>query len=116
MSDNSNYLKFRGKCLEFCNEAIEKDPTLTLVRGHYYCPIWNTEDAHWWTVREDGTIYDPTCLQFPSNGMGIYTPFDGNVNCSECGKSIPEDEAEFESNYCFCSYECHGRFVGVFTK
>jgi hypothetical protein len=35
------------------------------------------------------------------------------VQCSECGKEMKEEEASYESNYCFCSYECHGRFVGV---
>lgn len=109
-----DYLKFRGKCKEFCEQALLEDPTLTMVRGHYYCPIWNTDEAHWWTVRPDGTIYDPTKAQFASRGLGIYTPFNGMVSCSECGKEIPEEEASFESNYTFCSNRCHSRFVGIY--
>jgi hypothetical protein len=108
-----NYLKFRGKCKELSEAACREDPTLTLVRGHYYCPIWNTEECHWWTTRPDGTIHDPSKLQFPSAGMGIYTPFNGMVTCSECGKELVEKEARFESNYCFCSVKCHMRFVGL---
>lgn len=61
----------------------------------------------------DGTIFDPTREQFPSKGFGIYTPFDGTVECSECGKTLKEEEAQFESRYCFCSTRCHMRFVGL---
>ena len=110
-----NYTKYRGKCKEFCEEAIKNDPSLTLVRGHYYCPIWNSDEPHWWTVKEDGTIFDPTKLQFASSGLGIYTPFNGMVTCAECGIEIPEEEADIDGNYCFCSYKCHGRFVGIFV-
>jgi len=110
-----NYWRFRGRCKELSEAAVSEDPTLTLVRGHYYCPIWNSDEAHWWTVRPDGSIFDPTALQFPSAGHGIYTPFDGIVTCSECGRELPEAEAHFDSNYVFCSNACHGRFVGVYV-
>ena len=110
---HEGYKKFRGKCKELCEAACAQDSSLTLVRGHYFCPIWNSEEAHWWTVREDGTIHDPTKEQFPSRGHGIYTEFDGTVECSECGKSMTEEDASFESNYTFCSPRCHARFVGV---
>lgn len=110
----TDYLKFRGKCKEFCEIEIKKDPTLKLIRGHYYCPLWNSNEQHWWTIREDGSIFDPTKDQFPSKGNGHYEVFDGIYQCSECGKNVLEDEADFESNYVFCSYTCHGRFVGVF--
>ncbi len=114
MNTESDYLKFRGKCKEYCEAAIKEDPTLTLVRGHYFCPIWNSNEQHWWTVKETGEIYDPTRLQFPSNGLGIYTEFDGQVECSQCGKIIPEEEAIFASRYGFCSNQCYGRFVGIY--
>ena len=109
----ADYKEFRGKCKELCDEAIEADPSLTLVRGHYFCPLWNSDEAHWWTTRTDGTIFDPSCRQFPSNGLGIYTPFNGMVNCSECGKEVKEEDASFESNYCFCCGRCHARFIGM---
>lgn len=108
----ADYIQFRGKCKELCEAAINDDPTLTLVRGHYVCPFWG-EQAHFWTVRADGTVFDPSCRQFPSNGHGIYIPFSGKVNCAECGKELLESEASFDSRYAFCSGECHGRFVGV---
>lgn len=108
----ADYKQFRGRCKEACEAAVKADPSLTLIRGHYFCPQWG-EQAHWWTVRKDGTIHDPTRLQFPSAGHGHYEPFNGIVHCSECGKEMTEQEASFESNYAFCSYQCHGRFVGV---
>jgi hypothetical protein len=109
-----NYKLYRGKCKEFCEEAIANDPTLTLVRGHYFCPFWGQDEPHWWTVRSNGEIYDPTRLQFPSKGNGIYTPFDGICECANCGKEVLEEDAKFDGNYAFCSYRCNGEFVGVF--
>lgn len=108
------YKAFRGRCREMSEEACRSDSSLTLVRGHYYCPMWNREEQHWWTVRQDGTIYDPTKDQFPSRGLGTYTPFNGFVECANCGKQMKEEEAETEGRYAFCSHQCHGRFVGVF--
>lgn len=112
---DTGYNKFRGKCKEFAEAACVDDPTLRLVRGKYYCPIWNTEEPHWWTVHEDGSIYDPTKDQFPSHGLGFYEEFDGMVSCDNCGRSMQEkDIKNSEGRYVFCSYRCHGRFVGVF--
>ena len=108
------YRLYRGRCKELSEAAITEDPSLTLVRGHYYCPMWNRDEPHWWTLRKDGTIYDPSREQFPSRGHGIYTPFSGMVECAECGRELAEDDARIEGNYAFCSYMCHGRFVGVF--
>lgn len=110
----ADYQQFRGRCKELSEAACAADPTLRLVRGHYFCPIWNRDEPHWWCEREDGTIVDPSARQFPSNGMGIYEEFDGWCTCSNCGKEVREEEASFDSNYVFCSYECHGHFVGVF--
>lgn len=109
----ADYLEFRGRCKEFAEAAIAFNPSLRLVRGYYFCPIWNTEEQHWWCEAPDGTVVDPTARQFPSNGLGIYREFDGTVECANCGKVVPEAEASFESRYAFCSYECHGHFVGV---
>lgn len=109
----TDYARFRGKCREMSEALCAEDPTLTLVRGHYFCPEWG-EQSHWWCQREDATVVDPTAAQFPSKGRGEYVPFDGMVSCAECGKRLREEEAEFCGNYSFCSVECNGRFVGVF--
>ena len=108
------YKRYRGRCKELSEAACAADPTLTLVRGYYFCPLWGTEEPHWWCVTPDGTIHDPTREQFPSAGLGIYTPFNGMVACAECGKEVKEEEASLDSNYAFCSDLCHGRFVGVY--
>ena len=114
MDEHEGYKRFRGKCREYSEAACKADPTLTLVRGHYFCPIWNTEEQHWWTVRPDGTIFDPTKDQFPSKGLGVYIPFTGIIECSECGKEVREEDASIDGRYAFCSTLCHGRFVGIF--
>ena len=108
----TDYEKYRGNCKEFCDKLIESTPTLRLVRGHYHCPYWGKQ-AHWWCEDADGEIVDPTVKQFPSNGMGEYVEFDGTCTCSECGNQGAEDVFQFESNYCFCSNNCHLRFVGL---
>lgn len=111
---SNDYMKLRGKCREMSEQLVAADPSLTLVRGHYFCPIWNSEEPHWWCVKNDGTVVDPTAMQFPSKGMGVYTPFNGAVECAECGKEVAEEQARFDGRYAFCSYRCNGRFVGVF--
>ena len=113
-SDNSesDYAKYRGKCKEFSEAAVAEDPTLTLVRGYYYCPITGKQQ-HWWCKRADGSIYDPTVKQFPSKGMGEYEEFDGWIECAMCGKSVHESEAHFNGNYACCSYTCGRKLVGV---
>lgn len=116
MSDaeqQTDYMKYRGKCKEFCDAAVAADPSLTLVRGHYFCPLWSRDEPHWWCTRPDGSIVDPTALQFPSKGHGIYTHFDGHVECAECGKDMIEADARFDSNYAFCSTRCNAKFVGI---
>jgi hypothetical protein len=108
-----DYMKFRGRCKELAEAEIAKDPTLTLVRGHYECPIWGLQQ-HWWTIRPDGTVFDPSARQFPSGGMGLYLPFDGTLSCANCGQDITEDDAwRLEGRYGYCSYTCYGQFVGV---
>jgi hypothetical protein len=112
----TDYEKFRGKCKPLSEQAVAADPTLRLVRGHYHCPDWGPQ-AHWWCERPDGTIVDPTVDQFPTKGVGAeYVEFSGMVECSECGKEVPEAEAEIAGNghYAFCSGKCHARFVGVY--
>jgi len=114
MSEDTDYTTYRGKCKEMVDKAVLKDPSLTAVRGYYYDAQWG-QQAHWWCKRQDGTIYDPSANQFPSKGKGVYEEFDGMVECSECGKELPEAEASFDGNghYAFCSTACNMRFVGL---
>lgn len=110
----SDYVKYRGKCKEYSEELCAEDSSLSLIRGHYYCPIWNTKEPHWWCETNDGKIIDPTKNQFPSKGIGIYEKFDGMVECAECGKKMKEEDAKYESRYAFCrNTNCYGKFVGI---
>lgn len=108
----SDYQKYRGKCKSMSEAAVKEDPTLQLVRGHYYDPLWG-EQEHWWTVKSDGTIYDPTKDQFPSKGSGIYVEFNGICPCAECGKEVAEEDAYMAGNYPCCSERCAFRLVGL---
>ena len=106
----SDYEKYRGKCKEMCEQEVANDPTLTLVRGHYHCPIWG-EQEHWWLVHPDGSIVDPTVRQFPSKGLGEYVPWNGVCPCAECGMDCNEETLVRHSGC--CSGRCFGRMVGV---
>ena len=113
MQELSDYELYRGKCKQLSEEAIVNDPSLTLVRGYYHCPIWGMQQ-HWWTVRQDGTIYDPSVRQFPTKGVGAeYEEFDGYVTCEECGTVVSEEAAQFYGRYVYCSTHCICRSVGV---
>lgn len=110
----TDYEKYRGKCKEYVDALIVERPELRAVRGHYHCPIWGKQ-AHWWAEDEHGNVIDPTVKQFPSGGMGEYVEFDGFIECAECGKMVPEEQASIDGNYAFCSNTCYGRFVGVYV-
>lgn len=112
----ADYKEFRGKCKVLCEQELAKDPTLTLVRGHVFIGLWPSDpyQPHWWLKRADGTIVDPSWRQFPCQpAPELYEEFDGNVSCDNCGEVVPEDKASFDSNYAFCSYKCHGQFIGM---
>ena len=110
----SEYIKYRGNCKEFALKAIQEDPSLTLVRGYYWCPFSNKKEQHWWCKRPDGTIHDPSKLQFLSKGLGEYTEFDGFVECAQCGATILEQDASFQGRYPLCrNNNCISAFLGV---
>lgn len=109
----NDYAKYRGKCREMCEELIEKDPTLALVRGWYHCPMWGRQQ-HWWCKAQDGTIVDPTVKQFPTAGVGAeYEEYDGRIVCEECGKKVDEEEATLDGHHAFCSDRCYARCIGM---
>jgi len=110
--EDSDYIKFRGKCKEMSEALVAANPELTLVRGHYVCFSWGYQ-PHWWVKDKEGNVIDPTSKQFPSKGQGEYIEFNGTVDCSNCGKNVKEEDADFASNYSFCSDSCHMRFVGL---
>jgi len=115
MTEDNSYALYRGKCKELSEKYIADNPDsgLRLVRGYYHCPLWGKQD-HWWVETPNGTIVDPTVKQFPTAGAGAeYEEFNGAVECAECGKELPEEDARFDGRYAFCSTRCNMRFVGL---
>ena len=112
MNDNvTNYGEFRGRCKEMTDALVLEDASLRQVRGWYLCPIWGKQ-AHWWCVKPDGTIVDPTVKQFPTAGVGAeYVEFDGRVECEYCHKDTTEEDAYMNGHHAYCSYECAMRDV-----
>jgi len=108
----TDYEKYRGNCREYVDKAIEENPTLIAVRGYYMCPFWGKQ-PHWWCTDKEGNIIDPTINQFPKPHIGEYVPFNGIIDCDNCGKQIKEEDAHFHGNYAFCSTACNMRFVGL---
>ena len=110
----SDYEKYRGKCKEYVDKAVEVDPSLTAVQGWYVCLYRGVKEPHWWCVDKKGKIYDPTKKQFLSHGLGDYIPYEGIVECAECGIKILEQDAHFDGNYAFCKgTNCYAIFVGL---
>lgn len=114
MTEQTNYMKYRGKCKEMSEALVKENPELRLVRGWYDCPIMGRE-GHWWCEDKNGTIIDPTKLQFPSAGLGDYIEFDGWCDCDQCGARFHEKTpgAMFQGRYMLCSPECFGDMVGI---
>jgi hypothetical protein len=113
----NDYLKYRGKCKELCEDLVAKDPSLRLVKGWYYEAWWNKEEQHFWCEDKEGNIVDPSGRQFPSGGgnefKSFYREFIGVVNCEECGKEIDIDDAVMQGRYPCCSMMCAGKLVGL---
>lgn len=101
--------KLRGKCEALAKEACAADLSLTLVRGWYHDPDWGRQE-HWWTVRQDGTIHDPTAAQFPHGGItALYEEYRGVFPCYECGNEVSEEHHYMGC----CDTECYRRMVGL---
>ena len=111
LNEKTDYIKYRGKCKEMSEHLCKEDPTLTLQRGWYECPIWGKQQ-HWWCTTPEGKIIDPTKDQFPSKGIGTYIKYAGVLVCEYCGTSIQEDDAYFVEQHVYCSYRCYGKDVG----
>src|SRR5574343_1756160 len=98
-NNQSDYLKYRGKCKEYCEELVAEHTSLRLVRGFFHEPLWSEKQQHWWCEKPDGTIVDPTVKQFPSWKVALSSPtlcyeeFDGICTCDECGKLVKEEDA-----------------------
>jgi hypothetical protein len=108
----TDYMTYRGRCKELSESACATDPSLRLVRGFYYCPIWGKQ-AHWWAVKPDGTIVDPSVKQFPTAGAGAsYEEFDGTLECEYCGQPTDVDEGYRVDHHFYCSDRCYARDIG----
>jgi hypothetical protein len=110
MAHADDYLKFRGKCREMSEAACDADSSLTLVRGWYHCLVWGRQQ-HWWCRRADGSVYDPTAAQFPTQG-GEYEEFRGAVECEFCGKQVSEQDAYLVEHHVYCCGEHYAHDVG----
>ena len=109
-----DYKRYRGKCKILAEGECKNNPNLKLVKGWYYCPIWNTNEQHYWCEDEKGQIVDPTKLQFPSKGMGEYKKYEGVFPCSCCKTDIKENDAKeslVHGKYIFCTTQCYVKFV-----
>jgi len=117
MNKDDGYRLLAGKCKLYCEAIVAADPAAnwTLVRGHYFDPIWCRNREHWWLKSPDGVIYDPTREQFPTCGHleDSYMEFTGVLECSQCYKKVKEEKAIIHGNYGFCSEACAMHFVGL---
>ena len=102
-----------GRCREVCEVMLRVRPELSLVRGHYHCPIWGRRE-HWWLKAEDSSIVDPTASQFPSGGLGEYEEWDESrpeptAKCLNCGDYVFGGDE-------FCSETCSAETVSYLNQ
>lgn len=81
-----------GQCARATQSMVVVFPELRRVCGHFY-DLRIGEREHWWCVAPDGTIVDPTLIQFPSGRLGAYVELDPNEprptgKCPNCGEYI----------------------------
>ena len=101
------YEKAYGNCEKVCKKMNKQFPELIPIKGHYYCMVWGKR-MHWWLETHDGTIIDPTAIQFPTKGYGVYDPWDNTQpeptgKCPNCGEYCYEGEQVHR--------ECHSAFI-----
>ena len=115
MDRNDGYRLLAGKCAKIAAAIAKACPEFRVAKGYYHCPHWGKR-GHFWLVAQDGTIYDPTIWQFPTE-TGAYEEIHENseVECDQCGKRIPLAGATIggNGNYVFCNGRCYGKYVGV---
>jgi hypothetical protein len=108
----SDYAEYRGRCKELSEKLCADDPSLRLARGYYHCPIWGAQ-AHWWAVKPDGAIVDPSVKQFPTRGASAsYEEYDGTITCEQCGRRVGEEAAYMVEQHAYCSDSCYARDIG----
>lgn len=81
-----------GRCDDATVLMKQAFPDLVRVRGHFYDAAWG-QRSHWWLMAPDGSIVDPTAVQFPSGGRGVYEPWiEGDAEptgkCPNCGEYV----------------------------
>lgn len=101
------------RCDECTSDMAQQFPELQRVRGHYVDLLTRVEHQHWWLVTPNEHIVDPTRLQFPDGGNGIYLPLreqdEPCGRCLNCGEAIymtDEDKVSFD----LCSKNCEVEF------
>lgn len=111
--DANHFAHYAGKCHLYVWEWIKENPALLPQSGFYDCLFWGYRQ-HWWAIDEDGEVFDPTDLQFPSSGAGEYIPLhEAQIPCPECGDIIPPFRiGMFHHNHMVCSEDCYSRMIG----
>lgn len=95
-----------GSCYAVTQHMQKDFPELKRVRGHYHDAFWGPR-THWWLIAPDGSIVDPTKIQFPDQN-GEYEPWtegskEPTGKCPNCG------------GYCYdgdslCSDRCYKEY------
>jgi len=99
----------KNQCDKATTAMMKEFPELTRVRGHVIDGFAHKHE-HWWLATQDGSIVDPTAIQF--SGILGYQPLDESQpqpigKCRECGDYVypnPEGMTEFCSNKCSKAY------------
>lgn len=115
---NIDELNNMGACSQRTTEMQQAFPELRRVAGFYYSIGWGQRE-HFWLETEDGEIIDPTAMQFPCKGNGVYERLSEDEilrlpigMCANCGEPIYRDS---ECTDTVCSRSCAAAYVAYCT-
>ena len=99
----------KNQCEKATIAMMKEFPELIRVRGHVI-DGFAYKHEHWWLIDKEGSIVDPTAIQF--SGILGYLPLDESQpqpmgKCRECGDYVypnPEGMTELCSKKCSKAY------------
>ena len=113
----------RGRCGVETRAMCAAFPELRAAGGYYYGAMEHPSQ-HWWCVAPDGTIVDPTAIQFLDRGAGCYDEIPPEDHprgkCMDCGDMTFDRESGGAPNAhvpTFCGAACCRDFcLGTFGE
>jgi hypothetical protein len=103
----------RGECGPATARMLLAFPELERICGFYRDPVLGHDYQHFWLEAPDGSVVDPTGIQFPAftSGEGSYHRFESAplARCMHCGAPIFDGSRDGA----FCRSSCAKQFAAT---